>query len=94
MTYDHNRVRLYEMLTGLGFRCVKPSGAFYMMVEAPDGDSMKFSDNAKALNILTVPCDGFGCPGFTRFSTCVSPEMIERSYEAFRKLAVQYNLKA
>ena len=52
-----------------------------------------FSDSAKALNILTVPCDGFGCPGFTRFSTCVSHDMILRSLPAFRKLAESYGLK-
>ncbi|MBR4194030.1 MAG: pyridoxal phosphate-dependent aminotransferase [Oscillospiraceae bacterium] len=93
LTYDHNRMTLYTELSRMGFRCVKPQGAFYMMVEAPDGDSEGFSDRAKALNILTVPCDGFGCPGFSRFSTCVSPAMIQRSLPAFRKLAESYSLK-
>lgn len=91
-TYDLNRVTLYEELTKLGFRCVKPQGAFYMMVAAPDGDSEAFSDRAKALNILGVPCDGFGCPGFVRFSTCVSHDMILRSLPAWRKLAESYGL--
>lgn len=92
-TYDKNRVTLYTELTRMGFRCVKPEGAFYMMVETPDGNSEEFSERAKALNILTVPCDGFGCPGFTRFSTCVSHEMILRSLPAFRKLAESYGLR-
>ena len=92
-TYDHNRMTLYKELSKLGFRCVKPQGAFYMMVQSPDGNSEGFSDRAKALNILTVPCDGFGCPGFTRFSTCVSPEMIRRSLPAFKKLAASYGLQ-
>ena len=92
-TYDHNRITLYTELTKLGFRCVKPQGAFYMMVEAPDGDSEGFSDRAKELNILTVPCDGFGCPGFTRFSTCVSHDMILRSLPAFAELAKSYGLE-
>ena len=92
-TYDKNRIALYTGLTALGFRCVKPQGAFYMMVEVPDGDSIGFSERAKALNILTVPCDGFGCPGFSRFSTCVAPDMIQRSMPAFRKLAESYGLK-
>ena len=94
VTYDHNRMTLYTELSKLGFRCVKPQGAFYMMVEAPDGNSEGFSDRAKALNILAVPCDGFGCPGFVRFSTCVSPSMIQRSLPAFRKLADSYGLEA
>ncbi|MBR6413287.1 MAG: pyridoxal phosphate-dependent aminotransferase [Oscillospiraceae bacterium] len=91
-TYDQNRITLYTELTKMGFRCVKPQGAFYMMVAAPDGDSEGFSDRAKELNILAVPCDGFGCPGFVRFSTCVSPEMIQRSLPSFRKLAASYGL--
>ena len=91
-TYDRNRVTLYDELTKLGFRCVKPQGAFYMMVAAPDGDSEDFTQRAKALNILGVPCDGFGCPGFVRFSTCVSHDMILRSLPAFRKLAQSYGL--
>ena len=92
-TYDRNRITLYTELTKLGFRCVKPQGAFYMMVEAPDGDSEGFSERAKELNILAVPCDGFGCPGFTRFSTCVSHDMILRSLPSFRKLAESYGLQ-
>ncbi len=90
--YDRNRVTLYEELTKLGFRCVKPQGAFYMMVAAPDGDSEAFTERAKALNILGVPCDGFGCPGFVRFSTCVSHDMILRSLPVFAKLAKSYGL--
>jgi aspartate aminotransferase len=90
--YDRNRVTLYEELTKLGFRCVKPQGAFYMMVAAPDGNSEDFTQRAKELNILGVPCDGFGCPGFVRFSTCVSHDMILRSLPAFRKLAASYGL--
>lgn len=91
-TYDANRKTLYAELTAMGFRCVKPQGAFYMMVAAPDGNSEGFSDRAKALNILAVPCDGFGCPGFVRFSTCVSPAMIQRSLPSFKKLAESYGL--
>ncbi len=91
-TYDNNRKTLYAELTKLGFRCVKPQGAFYMMVAAPDGNSEGFSDRAKELNILGVPCDGFGCPGFVRFSTCVSPAMIQRSLPSFKKLAESYGL--
>ncbi len=91
--YNKNRITLYTELTKLGFRCVKPEGAFYMMVEAPDGNSEGFSDRAKALNILTVPCDGFGCPGFTRFSTCVSHDMILRSLPSFKLLAESYGLQ-
>ncbi len=88
--YDRNRMRLYMELSDMGYRCIKPRGAFYMLVEAPDGDSEGFSEKAKALNLLLVPADGFGCPGFVRLSTCVSYDMILRSLPAFRKLMEAY----
>ncbi len=90
--YDRNRLRLYMELTELGFRCVKPRGAFYMLMEAPDGDSLGFSERGKEFNILMVPADGFGCPGFVRLCTCVSYDMILRSLPAFHKLAKSYGL--
>ena len=89
-SYDRNRMRLYMELSDMGYRCVKPRGAFYMLVEAPDGDSEGFSEKAKELNLLLVPADGFGCPGFVRLSTCVSYDMILRSLPAFRKLMASY----
>ena len=37
-----------------------------------------------------VPGDSFGCPGFFRIAYCVPTEKVERSLEAFRKLAKEY----
>ncbi|MBO4914790.1 MAG: pyridoxal phosphate-dependent aminotransferase [Oscillospiraceae bacterium] len=84
--YDKNRKTLYSALTDMGYECVKPQGAFYMMVKALGGDSKAFSERAKRENLLIVPTDDFGCPGYVRLSTCVSPDMIERSLPVFRKL--------
>ncbi len=89
-SYDRNRLRLYLELTDMGYRCIKPKGAFYMLVEAPGGDSRAFSERAKAHNLLLVPADDFGCPGFVRLSTCVSYDMILRSLSAFRALIAEY----
>ena len=36
--YDRNRKLLYESMKHMGFECVKPEGAFYMLVKAPTGD--------------------------------------------------------
>ena len=88
--YDRNRQTLYQALTEYGYRCVKPNGAFYMLVEAPDGNGNAFSDRAKEKNILIAPGDGFGIPSFCRLSTCVSPDMIERSLPAFKALMDEY----
>ena len=82
--YDRNRTVLYDALTSYGYECAKPNGAFYMFVKAPGGDAQAFSDRAKAKNLLLVPGGDFGCPDFFRVSTCVSPEMIQRSLPVFR----------
>lgn len=88
--YDQNRKTLYDALTDYGYHCIKPHGAFYMLVEAPDGNGTRFSDLAKEKNLLIAPGDGFGIPGFCRLSTCVDPAMIERSLPAFRALMDEY----
>ena len=62
--YDENRHTLYNALSEMGYECVKPEGAFYMMVKAPGGDAHAFSERAKKENLLLVPADSFGCPGF------------------------------
>jgi aspartate aminotransferase len=88
--YDDNRKLVYQGLSKIGFDCVYPSGAFYLFVKAPDGDSNQFMENAKKLNVLIVPGDEFGCPGYCRISYCVDPDMIKRSLPAFQKLYDQY----
>ncbi len=83
--YDRNRKLLYDSLTSYGYRCVRPQGAFYLFVEAPGGDSQKFSDYAKERDLLIVPGDDFGCPNYFRVSTCVDYGMIQRSLPVFRE---------
>ena len=85
--YDKNRRTLYDALTAYGYRCVYPSGAFYLFVEAPGGNAKAFSDRAKEHNLLVVPGDDFGCPEFFRLSTCVDSGMVERSLPVFQRLA-------
>lgn len=80
VAYDENRNLLYNNLTEMGYECAKPDGAFYLFVKAPNGDANAFSEKAKLEhNLLVVPADGFGCPGFFRLSYCVSNDMIRRS---------------
>ena len=89
-TYDENRQLLYNELTAMGFHCVKPQGAFYLLMRAPGGDANAFSEAAKQKNLLIVPCDDFGCPGFLRMSTCVAKDMILRSLPAWKELREEY----
>ncbi|MBC3537693.1 pyridoxal phosphate-dependent aminotransferase [Megasphaera hominis] len=88
--YDKNRHLIYDNLTRMGYDCVYPSGAFYLFVKAPDGDSIQFMENAKKLNILIVAADEFACPGYARISYCVDSDMIVRSLPAFEKLLAMY----
>lgn len=88
--YDANRKLLYNGLKELGYECVYPSGAFYLFVKSPEADANAFSEKAKALNLLIVPADSFGCPGYVRISYCVQPDMIRRSLPAFAELMKSY----
>ena len=91
VAYDENRNLLYNSLTEMGYECAKPDGAFYLFVKAPNGDAVAFSEKAKLEhNLLVVPADGFGCPGFFRLSYCVSNDMIRRSLPAFKAMIESY----
>lgn len=90
--YDKNRKLIYGALKNLGFTCIKPEGAFYMFVKAPEPDEKKFIEAAKKHHILLVAGTTFSCPGYVRLAYCVSKEMIERSLPAFEKLAKEYKL--
>ncbi len=84
--YDRNRKALYEGLTALGYEMAKPDGAFYLFIKAPGGDANYFSEMAKQKDLLVVPGDGFGCPGYFRICYCVSYEMIQKSLPVFGEL--------
>ncbi len=89
--YEDNMHILYDALTEMGFSCVKPDGTFYMFPKSLEPDAVAFCNKAKEFDLLLVPGDGFGCPGHFRIAYCVPTEKVQRSLEAFRKLAVYYN---
>lgn len=88
--YNRNRIDLYNKLTELGFKCVKPVGAFYMFPQTPIEDDVAFCNAAKEYNLLLVPGSGFGCKGHMRLSYCVSHDTIVNSFPAFEKLAAKF----
>ena len=88
--YDKNRRLLTQALGAFGFEFVSPDGAFYLFVKSPSGDANEFCERAKGYEILIVPSDDFGAPGYARISYCVSTAQIERSLGAFEKLARSY----
>lgn len=91
--YKRNRDVLYNHLTKIGFKCVKPQGAFYLFVRTPISDDKKFCEEAKKFNLLLVPGSAFGCPGHVRLAYCISYEKIQNSLPAFDKLAQLYEVK-
>ncbi len=88
--YDENRKLLYGALTEYGYEAVYPDGAFYLFVKALEPDANAFCEKAKTFDLLLVPADSFGCPGYVRIAYCVTTEQIRRSLPAFRKLAALY----
>ena len=90
--YRKNRDLLYNGLTERGYQCVRPDGAFYLFVKALEEDTNAFCERAKKYELLLVPGDDFGCPGYVRIAYCVTTEQIERSMPAFEALAKEYGL--
>ncbi len=91
--YKENRDLLYDNLTSYGYECVKPDGAFYLFVKALEEDAYKFYEEAKKQEILVVPCDDFGTPGYVRIAYCVDKERVLGALPAFEKLAQAYKAK-
>ena len=92
--YARNKDLLYNGLTRLGYDCVRPQGAFYLFVKSPEksGDAGEFSERAKKHDVLVVPSDSFGCPGYVRISYCVAEKTILDSLPVFK--AIMEELKA
>lgn len=90
--YDRNRNLLYGGLKKLGFSCIKPQGAFYLFVKSPEPDEKNFCQVCREHHVLVVPGSSFECPGYVRISYCVSASQIERSMEAFARIAARYGL--
>ncbi|MCR5304121.1 MAG: pyridoxal phosphate-dependent aminotransferase [Lachnospiraceae bacterium] len=85
--YETNMNLLYNELTALGFNIVKPGGTFYMFPQSPEPDAVEFCMKAfDRHDLVLVPADSFGCPGYFRIAYCVETEKVERSLDAFRKL--------
>lgn len=89
--YQENRDLLCQGLSEIGYEFAKPDGAFYLFVKALEPDAKAFSDRAKAHELLLVPSDDFGVPGYIRIAYCVSREMIERAMPSFKALYEEYH---
>ena len=83
--YETNMNLLYSELTDLGFSCVKPGGTFYIFPKALEDDAVAFCQKALKYDLVLVPSDSFGVPGYFRMAYCIDTEKVERSLTALRK---------
>lgn len=88
--YEARRDLIYNHLTGLGFSCVKPQGAFYLFPKSPIPNDVEFVQRALKYNLLLVPGTGFAAPGYFRIAYCQSQQTIKNSFDAFTELAKEF----
>ncbi|MBQ7901831.1 MAG: pyridoxal phosphate-dependent aminotransferase, partial [Clostridia bacterium] len=88
--YKKNRDILCEALSKYGYTVAQPDGAFYLFVKALEDNASAFCEKAKKHELLLVPSDSFGFPGYVRISYCVSTEMIQKALPSFEALAKEY----
>ena len=83
--YREKRDLMYEGLTRIGYRCVKPQGAFYVFPRTPIDDDVEFVRMLAEENVLTVPGSGFGMPGHMRISLTVEKDTVIRALPGFER---------
>ena len=83
--YETNMNLLYDELKSLGFTCVRPGGTFYIFPKALEEDAAAFCDKALKYDLILVPADSFGCPGYFRMAYCIDTDKVKRSLPALRK---------
>jgi aspartate aminotransferase len=83
--YETNMNLIYEKLIELGFTCVKPGGTFYIFPKALEEDAKAFCQKALKYDLILVPGDSFGCPGYFRMAYCIDTEKVKRSLPALEK---------
>ena len=77
--YETNMNLLYNKFKELGFSVVRPGGTFYIFPKALEHDSAAFCRKALKYDLVFVPGDGFGGPGYFRVAYCLDTEKVRRS---------------
>lgn len=83
--YETNMNIIYDALIEMGFTVVKPGGTFYIFPKALEDDANAFCMKAKKYDLILVPADNFGCPGYFRMAYCIDTEKVKRSIPVFKK---------
>lgn len=87
--YETNMNLIYNELMELGFTCVKPGGTFYIFPKALEEDAKVFCQKALKYDLILVPADTFGAPGYFRMAYCIETEKVKRSLAALRKFVTE-----
>ena len=92
--YETNMKIIYDTLVSLGFEVVKPGGTFYIFPKALEEDTVAFCRRAMNYDLVLVPGDTFGCPGYFRMAYCIETEKVRRAMPAMRRFVEQeYGVK-
>ena len=83
--YETNMNLLYDTFKELGFTVVRPGGTFYIMPKALEEDSVEFCKKALKYDIVFVPADNFGAPGYFRVAYCLDTDKVRRSLHRIRE---------
>lgn len=83
--YETNMNIIYDTLMELGFTCVRPGGTFYIFPKALEENSIEFCNKAKKYDLIFVPGDGFGAPGFFRMAYCIDTDKVKRAMDRLRE---------
>lgn len=83
--YETNMNLLYDTFRDLQFTVQRPDGTFYIMPKALEEDSVAFCKKALQYDLVFVPCDGFGAPGYFRVAYCIATQKVERSLPVIRR---------
>ena len=83
--YETNAGLLYDTLTELGFTVQRPEGTFYIFPKALEEDANAFAKKALKYDLVVVPSDSFGLPGYFRMAYCIPTEKVVRSLDALRR---------
>lgn len=94
--YVKRRDYLIEKMTALGFKIIKPDGAFYIFAKIPDGypqDSFHFLEEfARKKAVAFIPGAAFGQygEGYIRISYAASMETIEQAMVRLKEFMADY----
>ncbi len=87
--YETNMNLIYNELKALGFTCVKPGGTFYIFPKALEEDAKVFCQKALKYDLVLVPGDTFGAPGYFRMAYCIDTDKVRRSLTALRRFVAE-----